>query len=305
MEQARGGRHNCEHAVALVLAATGVAVPEPAAVALPWEEELSSLLEPPTEDKGQVFPDCDTPIAVELSLAGGAGPLKLRARLVQPGGNGFWVAGSLSWSRLDSLLYYGSHPRSHLRLLKELYCAYLAGTHRAGYQAPADERSIDLASFESRQFWGLLDEAALIGVPLVYPRKLGPVPRYRAAQLCLDVTRPSSPGPLLIRPVIMLDDEAADVAPVRFIGTTGHGLVYADADESANNPDPGEWRFELAKLACPVPPDLQRIALRGQPVEVPAGDAERFRREFYPRLRQVVNMISSDSSFAPRLTLLA
>ncbi len=292
-------RYNCQHVVAVVLAAAGVAVPEPAAAAVPWDETLSSLLEPPSADEGAVFPGRDTPIAVELSLAENGGPLKIRARLVLPGKNGSWVAGSLSWTRLDSLLYYGGHPRSHLRLLKELYGAYLASTHRSAYYAPADERSLDLASFESRQLWALLDEAALIGVPLVYPRKLGLVPRYRTAELCLDVTRPGAPGPLLVRPVIMIDGAAADVSPIRFIGTTGHGLVYADSAEFRNDPDPGGWRFELAKLTGPVPPDLQRMALRGRPVEVPPDDAGRFSREFYPRLRRVVNVISSDSSFEP------
>lgn len=63
-------RYNCQHAVALVLAAAGVELPE--AAAPPWEEELSSLLEPRSEDQDAAFPSRDTPIAVELSLADSA-----------------------------------------------------------------------------------------------------------------------------------------------------------------------------------------------------------------------------------------
>jgi superfamily II DNA or RNA helicase len=298
-------RYNCQHVVAVVLAGAGVFVAERDVEAASWEQSLTPLLGPARADRrAEVCRRSETPIAVELSLREGPGPnqqqaLQLRARLVQPGKSGSWVAGPLSWSRLDSLLYYGDHPRSHLRLLKELYSAYAAGRHRSVYHAPADERTLDLASFESRRLWALLDEAALIGLPLVYPRKLGLVPHYRSAELCLDVTRSSASGSLLVRPIIMIDGSTADVTPVRFLGTPGHGLIYAASEEVRNIPDPGGWRFRLARLSGPVPAELQRLAERGRPVEVPAADAERFTCDFCPRLRNVVSVISSDASFTP------
>ena len=45
------------------------------------------------------------------------------ARLVRPGKRGGWVAGHLSWGRLDALRHYG-HPDAHVRLLQEFYATY-------------------------------------------------------------------------------------------------------------------------------------------------------------------------------------
>jgi superfamily II DNA or RNA helicase len=292
-------RYNCQHVVALVLAAAGVVVAEPALEQAPWEESLRSLLEPSQAGPRALDGRRDTPIAVELSLRDGLGPIQLRARLVQQGSNGNWTAGSLSWSKLDSLLYYCGHPRSHLRWLKELYCAHLAGTHRSLRFAPADERTIDLAAFESRQLWPLLDEAAQVGLPLLYKRSHDAVPRHTAAELCLDVSQPSVPGPLTVRPVFRIDGSLADVTPIRFIGTAGHGLIYADREETGGDPDPGGWRFRLARLGSPVPAQLQRLALSAQHLTVPAADAGRFGAEFCPRLANTADVISSDGSFSP------
>jgi superfamily II DNA or RNA helicase len=292
-------RYNCQHVVALVLAAAGVVVAEPAVEQAPWEESLRSLLEPPRAGPSAVDGRRDTPIAIELSLRDGPVPMQLRARLVQQGGNGNWTAGPLSWSKLDSLLYYGGHPRSHLRLLKELYCAHLAGTHRSLRFTPADERTIDLAAFESRQLWPLLDEAALIGLPVLDKRSHDPMPRYTTAEPCVDVSQPRVPGPLTVRLVFRIDGALADVVPIRFIGTAGHGLIYSDRQETEDDPDPSRWRFQLARLGSPVPAELQRLALSGQRLTVPAADAGRFGAEFCPRLAHTADVISSDGSFSP------
>ncbi|MBO0809505.1 MAG: helicase, partial [Actinobacteria bacterium] len=63
--------------------------------------------------------------------------------------------------------------------------------------------------------------------------------------------------------------------------------------------DPGGWRFGLARLAVPVPPPLQRLALAGQRLEIPAAEEPRFAAGYYPRLRRTATVISSDGSFTP------
>ena len=115
-----------------------------------------------------------TPLAIELALAGGPGqgrrpgwpaagpaPTRLMARLVRPGKNGGWIAGDLSWGRLDALSYHDDYSEEQVRLLRELYVLYQACGGRGGYYGYhyGDERLIELSSVGSRQLWSLLDEA--------------------------------------------------------------------------------------------------------------------------------------------------
>ena len=218
---------------------------------------------------------------------------------MQPGKNGRWVGASLSWARLDSLHYDGNYPGPHVRLLHEIYAVYRSRSNRSAYYSYGEEKSIDLSAFESRQLWPMLDEAESVGLRLVHGRKLGAVAKYRYAELCLDVTRSEPSGPLVIRPVIRVDGTHTDAVPIRFIGTEGHGLVYVDSEEAQESGDHGGWRFQLAKLTKAVPPQLQRMALAHQRLQVPAAEQSRFRDGYYPRLRQAATVISSDGSFTP------
>src|SRR5260370_173608 len=158
-----------------------------------WERSLESLLgSGPAAGPGRAG---GTPLAIELTLpmdvrsrAAGGPPVKVIARLVQPGKNGGWIGGSLSWTRLDSLQYYGDYPAAHVRLLQQMYAAYRASAGQAGYYAYhpyGDGKSLDFSAFESRQLWPLLDEAETVGLRLVHKGKGGPVARPRGADLCL------------------------------------------------------------------------------------------------------------------------
>jgi superfamily II DNA or RNA helicase len=325
---------DCKHGVALTLKAAqapgAAAPPRPTAIPLTWEGSLDSLLgQRPgeTADGGRSRPRT-VPLAVELTLAAAAGQPagRLTARLVRPGKNGGWVGGSLSWAKLDSLLYYGeypahpahaahpAHPAAQVRLLQEIYAAYRARSSRPAYYSYGEEKTLDLSAFESRQLWPLLDEAESVGLRLVYGHQRGPVAKYCAAELCLDVTRSAPPdpaAPFVMAPVVRVAGEVRPVVPVAFIGTTGHGMVYVEPADIEDGRAAGDWRFRLARLARPVPPDLQRMALAGQRLQIPAAEQPRFRDEYYPRLRHTAPVISSDGSFevpeisAPTLVLRA
>ncbi len=299
---------DCEHAATLTLAAAQACGQDISdKVPLPWERSLAALL--PGGNDASPGQASRTPLAVEVSIRdtdearrtreGASRPparLIIDARLVQPGRNGTWVAGQVGWGKLDSLRYYGGYDREHIRLLKELYSTYLSG--HTGYHT-SDQRYIDLARFESRHLWPLLEEAAAIGLALVYPRRLGRLPACGAAELCLDVTGGSRPGELVISPVIRVDGGPADVVPVRFVGSTGHGVVYASrADVERGVSVPG-WRFGLASLGRRTSRELQDLALASGRLTVPAAEEGRFRSEYYPRLRQATTVISSDESFTP------
>jgi superfamily II DNA or RNA helicase len=334
---------NCRHVAALVATATDESV-APSAPAdrtrrhstLPWEESLDTLLAATrSADPPAVLDDAEadghTKLAIELSVVvrqpeprhGGyangrhvADPtrMRLQARIVQIGRSGGWIAGNLSWSRIDYMTIRDEFPAAHVRLLHELFAIYRAGTnpyHDYGYGYGHsgyghDVKHIDLAACESRQLWNLLDEAASVRLPLVYPRKLGEIPPPGTAQLCLDVTRDAAsrpPGGLQISPVITVSDGGGlpnaspghALVPLRFVGSAGHGVVYADQAQATLGE---QCRFRLARMAKPVPPPLQRLALGGERYHVPAADRASFTVRYYPRLARMATIISSDDSFA-------
>ena len=297
---------NCKHVIALVLAAVAARSPEVCGAKSPqptWEQSLESLLDPGRSASH------GTPLAIELALAGGSGqarwgspaeqaPLRLMARLVRPGKTGGWVAGDLNWDKLDALRLARDYSEHQVRVLQELYVLYQACGAR-GYRSYyyGNDRSIDLSSISSPQLWPLLDEAEAAGLRLVYPGKRGALDGYEEAEFCLDVTR-SDVGALRVVPVIRAG-EGEPATPVAFIGAAGHGAIYIGRTPAAAGDTPGSWRFRLARLARPVPPSLQRMALDGASLEVPAAEEARFRDWYYPRLRQAAAIISSDGSFRP------
>ncbi len=300
---------SCKHVVALVLSALAPGSPGTARPESPrppaWEQSLESLLDP----GGSARPGT-TPLAMELALAGGAGqarrggpaaeqaPLRLTARLVRPGKNGGWVGGDLSWGKLDALRYSGDYSEQQVRLLRELYVLYQACGGRSGYYGYyyGDDRSIELSSISSRQLWPLLEEAEAAGLRLVYPGKRGVLRGHGEAEFCLDVTRGNAGG-LRVVPLIRAGD-GESVVPVVFIGADGHGVVCIDHAQAAGR-EPGSWYFRLARLGRPVPPPLQRMALEGESLQVPAAEESRFLERYYPRLRRAAELISSDGSFSP------
>ncbi len=299
---------NCKHVVALVLSVLAPGAPAPTRAQGPqpaaWEKSLDSVLSP-----GGSARSGTTPLAIELALAGGQGqarwaqtagpvPRRLNARLVRPGKNGGWVAGDLSWGRLDMLRYSGDYREEQVRLLRDLYVLYQARAGRGGYYGYpyGDDRSIEFSAVGSRQLWPLLDDAAAVGLRLVYPGRHGELAGYHDAEFCLDVT--SGPGGgLRIVPVLRADGGEPAV-PVAFIGAEGHGVVCVSQAEAAGA-EPGSWRFRLARLTRPVPPPLQQMALAGESLQVPAAEEPRFRDRYYPRLRHAATVISSDGSFTP------
>jgi hypothetical protein len=340
---------NCVHVAALVLAATdetllpttktatGAGTPARRS-ALPWEQSLDSLLATPQPRSATPRPEApvNAQLAVELSLVqvtpepvrypsystdnGRHEPpvedptrkFKLQARLVQPGRLGGWVAGTLSWSRLDFMLLRDDFPEVHVRLLHELFALYRASAsgHRSPYYTHSgpglgDQKYLDLSACESRQLWPILEQAHAVGLPFVYRGKQGTMPPPGAAELCLDITTDGTT--LLVAPVIKtgraageLTDSDGDAVPLRFIGSEGHGVIYAGRAQAAH----GELaRFRLAKLAHPVPTQLQQLALADERLVIPEAGQAAFLSKYYPRLRRQATVTSSDGSFtAPEIS---
>jgi superfamily II DNA or RNA helicase len=318
---------DCKHVVALVVTAAGgapewmratAALEDSTAKAeqpVTWQQSLETLLAS-SSGSGAGRKPAATPLGIELVLGNAtpaqslawvhqAGPpeprMRLSARLVRPGKNGGWVAGNLSWPRLDTLSFSDDYRADHLRLLGEIYGTYRSRLSSSPYYAYGAEKSIDLVRFESRQLWPLLDEAESIGLPLVYVAKIGSLDRYSEGEFCLDVTRGAGPAdPLVITPSLRIDG-APTATPLCFIGSTGHGLVYVDGAPAREGETLAALssRFRLAKLVKPVPSQLQQMALASQRLTVPSAEQARFTEEYYLRLRQATTVTSSDGSFTP------
>ena len=302
---------DCKHVVAVAVTASSAAGPAAAADPRPpapsWEQSLADLLGPGRP--GPQHTDDAMPLAIELSLSlPPAAPAtrvpvapKLLARLVRPGRSG-WVNGGLSWSRIDSPYYFGDYRASHVQLLRELYALHRSHSPTPNYYV-RDDRSIDLAVLSGRRLWSWLDEAAEAELQLLHAhQRLGTVQGYGNGTLCLDVTAGDSPGTLVIAPVLRLaglDEPDGDAMPVLFIGADGDGVVHVSRTRTQRESNPAEWQFRLARLADPAPAPLQRMALEDHRLPVPAGQQARFGAEFYPRLRRLAQVVSSDGSFTP------
>jgi superfamily II DNA or RNA helicase len=206
------------------------------------------------------------------------------------------------------------HRPDHVALIRELYLLHHAARGDTGfspyryYGHGSDELRIDLAALTSERLWPLLDEAADIGLDLRQARRgLGPLGRYRHAELSLDVTRDPEQDPaqqpdgesLAIRPALRFagdDGPDPDARPVAFLGgDTAHGVVYRSTAEGLA---PGSSRLWLARLDRRVPRALWQAALDDLGITVPPEALDRFRERFGRRLAELRSVTSSDGSFA-------
>lgn len=266
-----------------------------------WERSLGSLLE--SQPARAARPSGTSPIGIELSVQKIGSPYggqthpaaTLKARLVRPGKTG-WVAGNLSWTSLGSLYYSGEYRESHLRVLRELYALYHA--HAPLARSYGETKVIDLSAFHSRQLWTLLDEADTLGLRMVHAsKKLGDIASYTHGEMCLDATEHD--GTLTLAPTLCLDGEPTDAVPIGFIGAPGHGVVYTDRTQPGAETELRNVRLGIAKVTKDVPRALQRMVQERQRLEIPKAEHTRFRQEYYPRLRQLAPVISTDESFTP------
>ena len=297
--------YNCKHVAALAIVAaeqSAVAIaarPEeaPTADKTPaWERSLRGLID------GAAPPPGERPLAIELSLRPDHRGMRLMARLMRRGARGGWVNGSLSWGGLDSWQVREAECRSdHVELARELHAIHRAREQRAGYyySHPHGDRTLDLSDCDSPQLWSLLDEAAQIELRLIHAApELGELPPYERGELLVDVSRDGKRG-ARVSPELRLDEGVTGLEPLLFLGANGHGLVCAEPEQGAGEMGPEHRRLRLVRLTRPAPPQLQRMALEREQLQIPAGELDRFATELYPALRHIATVSSSDGSFEP------
>ena len=265
---------NCKHVAALLIVARES---DALSEAPNWRRSLSALLP-------QSATATHTPLALELSVPPNA-PFAIAARLVRPGARGGWVAGDLSWHNLDVLRYYGHDPRQ-VHALRALYSlsqdpGSQPANRYAGYSYGV-AKTLPLSDFPSPQLWPLLDELRRTGVRLVQARSEADVPSPGTATICLDATA-ADDGGLTVAPAVEVDGVPRRAAG--FIGRSGHGIAYFDDG------------LRLARLPAGAPDALQHMVLRDVHLAIPAAEIDGFAAEYFPRLRSICTVTSSDGSF--------
>jgi superfamily II DNA or RNA helicase len=278
-------RVDCKHVAALVVEA-GTRNQGPPRVS--WQQSLEALIpEAVPASRAGVPAAVAIPLGIELDLIVIGSSATLEARVVRPGKRSGWVAGDVTWSGLSRLVHSG-YRREHIDALQVLYALYQASTssgyQRYPYAHYGVEKTINLDALHTAQLWPLLAEARRSGVSLIQAGSGQEVHLGSSARVSLDVTA-DAPGVLAVRPVLEVD--GTGVAAAAFIGSPAHGVAYFDGG------------LRLSPLDIAAPAALQRLVLSNETLEIPAGSADQFALEYYPRLRAVAELTSSDGSFTP------
>ena len=278
-------RVDCKHVAALVVTADSLRKSPPRVT---WQQSLEALLpEVGPVGRASVAARTAIPLGIELDLIVGANSSTLQARVVRPGKRGGWVSGDVNWSALVRLVHSG-YQRQHIEKLRVLYALSRASTSSGYLPYPYGnygvEKTIDLSALNTAQLWPLLAEARRSGVSLVEAGTGQEVHLGSSARISLDVTT-DAPDLLAVRPVLEVD--GIPVTAAAFIGSPSHGVAYFDGG------------LRLAPLDTAAPTALQRLVVSNELLEIPAESVDQFALEFYPRLRAVAEVTSSDGSFTP------
>ena len=282
-------RVNCKHVAAIVVA-TAVPTemrtqPIPAPPALPvWRQSLDALL-PPASTNDRV----GTPLAIELSLSVSGPSPSLDARLVRAGKRGGWVAGDLSWAKLNMLRHSGYPERS-------LGC-FKSSMRPSGVELefvwlpPLFVRNLCVRRRED-DLAAAIERRAVAAVGRSAPRRAAAAaapPTAGGADVCHGAAVPERDRRRDGR-----SGRRAHASGQRRRGTAGgvHRIV-------------GSWRgVRRRRVAAGTPGQpataaSQRMALSDAPLVIPADEVPRFVTEYYPRLRHIAAVTSSDASFTP------
>jgi superfamily II DNA or RNA helicase len=320
---------NCKHAVALLLAGAqptvspGTTGPELRSIAggksptrpvktPSWEAPFRTLLARDPSGPGDAGPtrsrpDRSSPAwtpTVEIGLqfelvltppktASSPSGSGIRLRPVLRSHSGNWVRTGISWSDLEYLSYRRTitgRTTTHLAILTELLALSRVAGGRPAYSSSAE--TVWLQAINSRRLWDLLLEARDIQLPLLDSgRPPGPVDlRVGPASIHLDATRGGDGVEL--RPRVKIDEGDVTLGTSLLIGSPAHGIAWWDG---RSNPLGGAFGLGLAPFAAPVDEGL-RLFLASTPLRVPPDEERRFLSDFFPRLRRLIEVVSSDGS---------
>ncbi|WP_413450370.1 DEAD/DEAH box helicase [Georgenia phoenicis] len=266
-------RMGCKHGVAVVVAAREAAVH---GVRPDWERALDDAV-------NDVGPGSGDPLGLQLervvargAAAAGAGRAAARVRMapVTIGAKGQWVRTGVSWQTVRWT--WSRYVPEHAEALRALIASH---PHAYGTHVFLDELGPAV--------WPLLQQVVDAGVALVPHRSVkGEVALSSTpAEVTLDVTAHPVQDGVRVAPSVRVAGRTVGAHAIAFVGHPVHGVAVTDDG------------LLLAPLARPLPLGASEL-VTGQPLHIPPDGVDRFRREFYPRLRQLVPVRSSDDAVA-------
>ncbi|HZL74176.1 MAG TPA: SNF2-related protein, partial [Propionibacteriaceae bacterium] len=275
---------DCKHAAAVLivarhlLASTTVQRPE-------WERTLDKLLATaPAVAAADV-----APLALEFGVEripafrGYLGRQDLRIRPARRSRSGGWVRSGISWDDLDFV------ARSYVPEQRELLLQFRAAAGASARFAMPRNAWLSLSAVSSA-FWGLLDQAAGVGLTILAAKPLlGPLRTKQRASVVLDVRHDPALG-VLVGPRVLLDEQELDLSSLGVLGEPAHGIFYT-AEEAAS-----VQKLIVARLDHLLSRELRQLVVDPHSLVIPPEDEARFLTDFIPRLRQKMNITSADRS---------
>ena len=275
---------DCKHAAAVLivarhlLASTTVQRPE-------WERTLDKLLAAtPAVAAADV-----APLALEFGVEripafrGYLGRQDLRIRPARRSRSGGWVRSGISRDDLDFV------ARSYVPEQRELLLQFRAAAGASARFAMPRNAWLSLSAVSSA-FWGLLDQAAGVGLTILAAKPLlGPLRTKQRASVVLDVRHDPALG-VLVGPRVLLDEHELDLSSLGVLGEPAHGIFYT-AEEAA-----GVQKLIVARLDHLLSRELRQLVVDPHSLVIPPEDEARFLTDFIPRLRQKMNITSTDRS---------
>jgi superfamily II DNA or RNA helicase len=271
---------SCKHVVAAVLAAQEAeAVP----VQDDWEKRLAGVL----DELGRGAEDGPVrSLGLEVSIArpeagdGRAPSWQVRAmrptvriRPVTPGKRGTWIHRGVGWDDLPRAAYTQSHDPAQLAALTELATARRSPNYYRA-ETPLDDLGAGV--------WAMLDRAVGAGVELV---GVDEVTAVRLVREPLQLRVELRDGRLEVG--VDHDDRWWSGDDLLVVGRQGHGAGLLD---------PATGALHLGPLDRVVPEPLRRLLESTDPLRVPEEQADRFVRDYLPRLRRHLPVRSTDRS---------
>ncbi|MEG9247037.1 DEAD/DEAH box helicase [Arthrobacter sp. Soc17.1.1.1] len=205
---------------------------------------------------------------------------RLGVRPVSQNGKGKWIKNNLSWGSISYQTYgLKLDPEQHR------WFSQFPALHRGtGVNYFGNNDSwLYLDDFSNPLLWQLLDEAQRLGIAFVGAKKSVTIELAEQATLKLDATE-TDDGSLRLRPALDIDGQPHPSDTAHVIST--HGLYTVAPDDT----------ITLAPTARKLTPRDIELLQRGRSVVVPEEERSLFLQEYYPKLRQSIEVDSSDGS---------
>ncbi|WP_417564644.1 SNF2-related protein [Microbacterium sp.] len=282
----KSGEGFCVHLIAGIMIALTRLAPARAPKASPWKRELDAMLVDPRE-------------AVDVSVClffavrkpspgyyGHQGPREpyLTVRPGIRGSRGTWIKGQRGWSIVDDLP--AGHPVTDL--FDRLLLPYAAEASNWYYRSRQDW--IPLHDLAARDTWELLQALAAHGVAMISDTKAQHPVVLDSEPLRVQATLTRKGTTLTLTARTLRGDQAVTHA----LWWVGDPPTLAARVDAAGTPDE---RFTLMRSDQPLARVATRLLHRDAGMAIAPGERDEFERDYLPRLRAEIDVVSPDGSY--------